>query len=534
MATDTRSLGEDERRLAELGYKQELERSWKGFTNFAISFSIISILAGTFTTYGQAWNNGGPVAIVWGWAILSAFILIIGLCMSEIVSAYPTAGGIYYWASKMGGPAWGWFTGWFNLIGLIGVVASVDYFAAQFLSVTISLFDSSWAAFDLSNVFILYLILLAVHVVLNLFPSHILAYWNNASAFWHIIGPAIVLFLLIFAVDAHQSASFVFTETINNSGFFGGDSSGPGVWFYVIPLGFLLTQYTITGFDASAHLSEETHGASKAAAQGLWRSIFYSALGGWVLLIAFTFAATKTDVINGVNPDDPGFYGVGSVITVFATSMGLAAFKTIMIIATIGQIFCAGSGLTSASRMLFAFSRDHATPGWRIWSRVTKTRAPAYATLGIAIACVLIALPALIGNEGGIPYAFLALVAITVIGLYIAYAIPIYLRWRMGDKFVPGSWTLGRHYKWMAPVAVLEVAIVSIYFSAPFSPLGIPGNEGFAFDNGAIQYAPVVVFGLIAIVGVWWLVSARKWFTGPVRTIDAPPDAPPAAGPSSA
>ena len=524
-APDTAPPDQDEQRLAELGYKQELERSWGGFTNFAISFSIISILAGTFTTYGQAWNNGGPVAVVWGWAILSIFILIIGLNMSEIVSAYPTAGGIYYIAAKMGGPVWGWFTGWFNLIGLVGVVASVDYFAAQFLSITISLFNSDWAGgnpFDLKWVFLLYLILLTIHVILNLFPSHILAYWNNTSAFWHIGGPVIVVLLLIFAVSDHQSASFVFTQTINNSGFFSGDSGGPGFWFYVVPLGFLLTQYTITGFDASAHMSEETHGASKAAAQGIWRSIFYSAVGGWLLLVAFTFAATKTDVINGVVTDQGNFYGVGSVVTIFATSMGLAAFKVIMIISTIGQIFCAGSGMTSASRMMYAFSRDRATPGWRLWSKVNTSHAPVNATLAIAVACVIVALPALLGNEGGIPYAFLALVAITVIGLYIAYVIPIYLRWRMGDSFVPGPWTLGKKYKWMAPIAVIEVIVVCIYFSAPFSPLGIPWNDGFALDNGAVQYAPVVVFGVILVVGLWWLVSARKWFTGPISNVEKP------------
>src|SRR3954453_23905955 len=130
----------DEQRLAELGYKQELNRSWSGFQNFAISFTIISILAGCFTTYGQAWNNGGPIAISIGWPIISVFILIIALSMSELVSAYPTAGGIYWWASRLGGPGWGWFTGWFNLLGLIPILASVDYFAGQFLATILGLY----------------------------------------------------------------------------------------------------------------------------------------------------------------------------------------------------------------------------------------------------------------------------------------------------------------------------------------------------------------------------------------------------------
>ena len=127
MATEAATQDADEKLLAELGYKQDLKRAWSGFANFAISFTIISVLAGCFTTYGQAWNNGGPVAISWGWPLISIPILIIGFCMSELVSKYPTAGGIYWWAAKLGGPVWGWFTGWFNLIGLVGVVASVQY-----------------------------------------------------------------------------------------------------------------------------------------------------------------------------------------------------------------------------------------------------------------------------------------------------------------------------------------------------------------------------------------------------------------------
>src|SRR5881394_370933 len=140
------SASEDERLLAALGYKQELKRSWSGFSNFAISFSIISILAGCFTTFGQAWNNGGPIAISIGWPVISAFILVIGLCMSELVSAFPTSGGIYWWASKLGGVRAGYYTGWLNLIGLIAIMASVAYGAATFLNTLIDLFSDSYAS----------------------------------------------------------------------------------------------------------------------------------------------------------------------------------------------------------------------------------------------------------------------------------------------------------------------------------------------------------------------------------------------------
>src|SRR6195952_6034343 len=165
----------DEQRLAELGYKQELSRSWSGFQNFAISFTIISILAGCFTTYYQGWNNGGPIAIAIGWAGGSVFILIIPLCMAELVSAYPTAGGIDWWSAKLGGPVWGWFTGWFNLLGLIAIVASVDYFAGQFLGVILGLYNVDIlglnfadSAHGLRETFILFAILLALHAFINI------------------------------------------------------------------------------------------------------------------------------------------------------------------------------------------------------------------------------------------------------------------------------------------------------------------------------------------------------------------------------
>ncbi len=515
-------MNADEKLLAELGYKQELERSWGGFTNFAISFSIISILAGCFTNFFAAWNNGGPVMVSIGWPIVSALILIVAFCMSEIVSAMPTAGGIYYWASKLGGPRWGWFTGWFNLVGLIGVVASVDYACASFISYTIGLFNTSYDAFDLKSIFLIYLGVLAIHVVINLFPAHVLSLWNNTSAYIHVIGPAIVVAVLIFGPTTHQSASFVFTHWVNNSGFSGG-TSGLKFFLYVVPLGVILTQYTITGFDASAHLSEETTNAAKAAAQGMWRSVFYSAIGGWIVLLAFLFA------VKDVNAVSTSGYGAGSSIGIFATALGLAGFKTIMIISSIGQFFCGGSGMTSASRMMFAFSRDRALPGHRLWSRVAANKAPRNATLGMAALCVIVALPALYGNAARVPIAFYALASITVVGLYIAYIIPVFLRWRMGDAFQAGPWTLGDKYKWMCPVAIVEVVLVVIIAMLPTSPGGIPGNSAFHWNNGLINYCPVIV-GAVALYALGsWSFSAKNWFTGPIRTVDEPAAAP-AAG----
>jgi amino acid transporter len=177
---DTIALNDDEKRLAELGYKQELNRSWSGFSNFAISFSIISILAGCFTTFGVGWNNGGPAAIAWGWPVVSLFILVIGFCMSELVSAFPTSGGIYWWASKLGGPKAGYYTGWLNLIGLLAIDASVAYGCATFFDATMGTFSTSWAShYSLNRVFVIFLVVLVLVALVNIFSSQLLAVLNN-------------------------------------------------------------------------------------------------------------------------------------------------------------------------------------------------------------------------------------------------------------------------------------------------------------------------------------------------------------------
>ncbi len=506
--SDTSHMSEDERRLAELGYKQELHRGWSGFSNFAISFSIISILAGCFTTFGQAWNNGGPIAISWGWPIIAAFILLIGFTMSELVSAYPTSGGIYWWASKMGGARAGFFTGWLNLIGLLAVTASVAYGCATFIDLTLSTFSTSYAdGYSLTRVFITFLIVLLIAGGLNIFSGHLMAVINNISVWWHVAGAATVILILAFVPDHHESMSFVFTQRINNSGY----SSGL-YWFLVLPLGFLLTQYTITGFDASAHLSEETDSASHAAAQGMWRSIFYSAIGGWLLLLSFLFAVQDPAGVSAAG---------GGVAAIFDQALSSRWAGLVLLISASGQFYCTIACMTSTSRMTFAFSRDGAVPGSRLWSKLTSTRVPANAVLLCVAVSVLITLPALVQvdiNGAPTPVAFYAVVSVAVIGLYLAFAIPIYLRWRMGDRFTPGSWTNGNKYKWMNPIAVLEIAIISVYFILPFTPLAIPGHEGFAWKY--VNYAPILTIGALVLLEIWWESSAKHWFKGPRHTID--------------
>jgi amino acid transporter len=509
-------LSDDEKHLAKLGYKQELNRSWSGFSNFAISFSIISILAGCFTSFALGWNNGGPAAIAWGWPLLTVFILIIGMCMSELVSAYPTSGGIYWWASKLGGPAAGFYTGWLNLIGLVAIVASVAYGCATFFDATIGYFNESWLnSYSLTRVFIEFVIILGLAALVNIFSSHLLAVLNNISVWWHVIGSAVIVLILWFLLKdgaSHASASTVFSTTVNNTGLFGGKTSGLGFLLYILPLSGILTQYTITGYDASAHLSEETQAASTGAARGMWQSILYSGIGGWILLLSFLFAVQD---VNGVTT------GGGSVFLIFGQALTAHVAGFVVFVATVGQFFCTVACMTSTSRMFFAFSRDGAMPGAKHFAKLNQHRVPVNAVIAAAIIALILTLPALITvdiNGAPVPVAFFAVVSIGVIGLYLAFAIPIYLRWRHGENFEVGTWNNGNKYKWMNPIAVVEIVIMSIVGLLPTSYVGVWWNDGFAWKY--VNYAIIVVPVALILLTIYWHVSVKHWFTGPKMTID--------------
>ncbi len=520
----------DEERLAELGYKQDLSRVWSKFSNFAISFSIISVLAGCFTTYGQAFNNGGPIAISWGWPIICALILTVAVSMSELCSAYPTAGGPYWWAAKLGGAGWSWFTGWFNVVGLIAVVASVDYACATFAANLFSLWDLNLiinfqGAVELDEVFLLFCAIMVLHALINIYSSHLVALFNNISVVVHVVGVAVIIVILIVIPDRHQSADFVFTDTLNNSGFSDGSSSNLFFWFYVLPVGFLLTMYTVTGYDASAHVSEETQDAERAAAQGVWQSVFISAVIGWFVLLAITFAAIDVEAASG------------GTIPIFTSAMEEGWAEAVILISTIGQFFCGMACVTSCSRTFFAFSRDRAVPGWRLWSSVNARHVPVAAVYVVCVLAAIITLPALTSNAAGIPVAFFAVVSIAVVALYIAYVTPVYLRLRAGDRFQPGVWTLGGKYRWINTIAVVWVALCVIIFSLPFTPAAVPWNDEFTWS--AVNYSPIMVGGLFVVIGIWWLVSAKNTYKGPVANIsfdegmgiteEAPAEGPPSA-----
>ncbi|MFJ4670593.1 amino acid permease [Kitasatospora purpeofusca] len=495
----TTAVSDDEQRLRELGYTQELARSMSGFSNFAVSFSIVSILSGCLTLYGTGMKTGGPALIVWGWPVVGLFTLCVGLAMAEICSSYPTAGGLYYWAAKLSrsrGAAWSWFTGWFNFLGQVAVTAGVDFGAAFFTNAFLTLrFGIEASPVHTIEIFA---VILLLHGLLNTRGVRLVALLNRVSVWWHLVGVAVIVGALAVLPDQHAPASFVLTEFVNGTGFRN--------QFYVAMIGLLMAQYTLTGYDASAHMTEETRDAARSGPRGIVNAITVSLVAGWVLLLGITFAIRDYD--GALNSDT----GVPPA-QIFIDAIGSGGAQFLLLVVIGAQFFCGMASVTANSRMIYAFSRDGALPGSRLWHRIDpRTQTPTNAVWLATGGALLLGLPALWNST-----AYTAVTSISVIGLYISYVIPVYLRLRQGEDFDPGPWNLGR---WSRPIGILAVgwtAVITVLFMLPTaSPITA---ESF-------NYTPVAVAVVVGFAGVWWLVSARHWFTGPqVHPLPAGTDA---------
>ncbi len=482
------TLSDDEQRLHELGYAQELRRRMSGFSNFAVSFTIISILSGCLTLYGYGMGTGGPAIIVWGWPIVGVMTLMVGLAMAEVCSSFPTAGGLYYWSAKLArknGPAWSWFTGWFNFLGQVAITAGIDFGCAFFINAWLNLMFGTptyhWVTI------LIFAAVLLVHGLLNQFGIRLVAMLNDVSVWWHILGVLIIVSVLVFVPSHHASASYVFTSTFNDTGWHS--------TFYVLLLGLLLAQYTFTGYDASAHMTEETHSADRSGPRGIVMSIVVSLFAGWLLLIGITFAINKAQYADNLSALVPP-------AQIFANAIGTAGAKVLLLIAIGAQLFCGMSSVTANSRMIYAFSRDGALPGSAFWHRVNKrTRTPTNAIWLAAAGALILGLPYLWNSA-----AYAAVTSIATIGLYIAYVSPTFLRLRQGGSFKRGPWHLGRWSYLVGIIAVTWVVFITILFMLPTaSPIKVSN----------FNYTVVAVLVVLGFAGIWWLVSARKWFTGP-------------------
>jgi amino acid permease (GABA permease) len=484
----------DEERLAQLGYQQELHRRLSGFSNFAVSFSIISILAGAITSYSIAMTAGGPVSITLGWLFVGIMVTLVALAMAEVCSAYPTAGALYWWAAalaKRNKPAWAWFVGWFNFLGEVAVTAAIDFGAAittaAFLDLTFGMTVTP------GRTLLIFLVIIAVHGLLNTFGVSLVRLLSDVSAWWHLVGVLVIVVLLAVVPDQHKPISDVFFEVKNATGF-----SFAGAGSYAVLIGLLMAQYTYTGYDASAHVAEETHDAARAAPRGIVLSVVVSVIAGFVLLFAITWSIQDYEAERTTSLGLPP-----AQIFIDAAGHNLGTF--LLFICMVAQWFCGMASVTANSRMSYAFARDGALPGSRIWKQVNpRTGTPTNSIWLCVTISIILVLPSLWNTT-----AYLAATSIAVIGLYIAYVAPVFLR-RVNPDFQPGPWSLGR---WSAPVgwfSIVWVVLICVLFVLPTAgPINVAN----------FNYTIVAVAVVVGAATIWWFAGARKWFTGPRQNL---------------
>lgn len=475
------STADDIRTLSQFGYRQELSRVLGGFSNFALSLSIICILAGGLTSFHVGYCSVGGAAIGIGWPLMGLLSLAVAATMAQIASAFPTAGGLYHWASLLGGRGWGWVTAWFNLLGLMTVLAAINVGTVQFI--TGGLFPdhqlTAWEQLGLVTIITL------SHAGLNHLGVRVTHILTDFSGWWILVISAVLTVSLLI-----YSPSWEWSRLVSFSNFSGLPEGDSPVWpkvesvGWLFALGLLLPAYTITGFDASAHIAEETVHATTAVPRGIVRSVAVSALAGWVMLSAIVLAM----------PDPAAAAAMGD--RVFFQTLMTACPKplaiALLIACTIAQYLCGLATVTSASRMAFAFARDGGMPGSRWIRRVSpRFQSPSVAIWMTSIAAILFTAYAEL---------YTTIAAVCVIFLYVSYVLPtaagLFTHGRSWTAF--GPWQLGR---WFKPLAVISlIACVGLIV------IGMqPPNE---------KTFPVVV-GTILVLAVIWFGYARKHFPGP-------------------
>jgi amino acid transporter len=522
-------IKQDTRDLHQLGYAQELLRSMGGFSNFAISFSIISILTGAVILYdyGLAW--AGTAAVLIGWPLVTVFVLLIAASMGEIASAYPTAGGLYYWASRMKNKNWGWWTAWLNLIGQFAIVAGINYAAAGFINATIidKIFNTTFNTTELihnvlNGQLVTMGILMLIQLAMNIAGINLVALLNQVSVWWHIVIVAAVVILVFLAGKPDQSGLTLFAvqpqdvagSWQNNLAVAKFDYGAAITYPVILAFFFSLLQanWTYTGYDASAHVAEETVGARVSSAWGIFLSVAVSAVVGFVFLFALTTHLPSLSTLFPAALDETTlptssqyYFGGGvAVIDILVYNLGSTVGGLLAAGIAIAMAFCGLSSVASAGRMLYAFSRDDGLPGSGWLKRVSRRyRTPANSLAAIVVVSWLFTIAAFAvgasGGPGGGGIAIIIITAISTIFLYAAYGVVIYLGATTDAWKSERVWSLSRWSKPVAWLAIFWVVVLMILFSFPTS-----GNISWPFMAGA--------FVLLAIYYFAW---AKSRFKGP-------------------
>ncbi|KAI8977522.1 amino acid permease-domain-containing protein [Mycotypha africana] len=450
--------------------------------------------------WGDAMLSAGSVAVIWGWIMVSVFTFGVGLSLAEICSAYPITGGLYIWVSKLAPPEWVpimcWLTGWCNWLGLTVAITSADLGLSQFIASTINVSDpnNNPSIYWQYGIFI---VIAVVHGIINSVSVKYNGFFNQTSLYWHLIGTLLIVIVALVLTPNKPSAEWVFTHFQNETGF----SSGG----YAFLIGLLQSQYTLSGFDSAAHMSDETRDAARSAPRGILYAIGTAAIFGLLFLLSVNFCVQdyQTQIMDTT---------ISPIMTkIFLDGVG---YKWTVVFTTIimGAMFFSGSALTlGSSRMVYAFARDGAMPFSRHLAKVNaKTMTPIYAVWFNVIFAMIVGLLYIINET-----AFNAIVSVNTIASSMAYFIPIALRLTVARNiFQRGPFHLGPFSTVIGWTSLCWILLTSVLFLCPTeSPV--------TKDN--MNYAVVVFFGVIGASVLYYHFRARQWFHGPGKSMEPDP-----------
>ena len=485
---------EDTKVLHGLGYAQELERRMSKFSNFAISFSIICIVSGGINSLGQATSGAGGAAIGIGWPIGVALSGVFALALAQISSAYPTAGGLYHWGSILGNRFTGWLSAWLNLLGLVTVLGAINVGTYYFV---FGAFGSRLGIDDtLFNRVLFMAVITGIQAGINHFGIGLTAKLTDLSGY------------LIFATSTALTVACLFAARnidVSRLWTFHDYTGGPGgasdVWPHTVGvgmallLGLLLPVYTITGYDASAHTSEETVKAAHNVPAGMVSSVVWAGLFGWVMLCAFVLMIPSMD--------GAAQQGWNVFFWAMDARMNPVVRDVLYVFIFVAQFLCGLATVTSVSRMLFAFSRDGGIPGASATlAKVSpRHRVPVAAIWTSATLAVLFVWFTSAITIAGTP-AYSIVVSCTVIFLFLSFTVPIALGLvAIGGEKWPhmGPWNLGK--TGFRIVASLSLAAMALLFFIGVQP---PNS-----------YALPITIGFLVLALIMWFGFERRRFQGP-------------------
>ncbi|KAK7207821.1 amino acid/polyamine transporter I [Myxozyma melibiosi] len=480
---------DDAAQLGELGYKQELKRSFSLLSMIGFSFAILTCWTALGTTLSSAMLNGGPSALFWGWVGVCFFTIFVVLSMAEICSAYPVAGGQYSWVllitdCKPWGRGLSYITGWIQLAGLLCMGSTALFQVGEFVAGMAVLNNENYEIKQYQIVLITYACCL-INTVINLFGNKILNRINDFALWWSVLGFVITTIVILVVSDNKRDASFVFTYSIDDGGW---NNTG-----MAIILGILQSAYGMCCYDAPAHMSEELHNATREAPRAMVLSVFIGFITGLGYIMALLFCIVDIDSIEGSATGVP-------LIQLFQDAIHNKAGSTCLsVITCVCSFFASNALLTEGARSVFAFARDGAMPFSEYLCKVDPhLHVPVLATLVAAFfQCAFIAI------DFGSETAFLTVMSIATVGLYVSYLLPIVTLMIHGrDNFKPGYYSLGKFWGWTSNIlGSLYLVFTTIFF---FFPTEMPVN------GGNMNYC-IVAFGITGIFGVVsWFWAGRK------------------------